>query len=170
MKSDNLYTNQLQAGLGLIKETRTLLDLWENQMTPTELHSKALNSGEFSDKTSRRIKNIINECFKPRYLINDGIPAMHLKKLMPKIDDQVFIQFHFLFTCRANLILADFISNIYWDLYAGGYDHIHNQHAQNFILDSLDEGKTEKRWEESTIKRQTSYLMGCCVDFGLLDS
>ena len=39
----------------------------------------------------------------------------------------------------------------------------------NFIIDSLNEGRTEKMWEDSTIKRQTSYLIGCCVDFGLLD-
>ena len=77
--------------------------------------------------------------------------------------------FSFLFTCRANLILADFVSHVYWELYAGGYDYISTEHAENFILDSINEGKMEKRWEESTIKRQTSYLIGCCVDFGLLE-
>lgn len=32
-----LYTTQLQAGLGLIDETKTLLDLWEPGMTAVQL-------------------------------------------------------------------------------------------------------------------------------------
>lgn len=168
-KNQKFYTNQLQAGLGLIEETKTLLTLWDEDITSSQLHEKALQSGYFADKTSRRLRNIVTECFKPRYLVDNGNPVRNLKLIINEINQNDLLQFFLLFTCRANLLLRDFISEIYWDLYNGGYSEINNFHAENFINNALDLGKTEKRWEPSTIKRQTSYLMGCCIDFGLLE-
>lgn len=40
-----LYTTQLQAGLGLVDETKELLDLWVAGMTASQLHQLALTSG-----------------------------------------------------------------------------------------------------------------------------
>ena len=94
-KQNNFYTNQLQAGLGLVDETKILLELWEENITASELHKVALQSGYFADKTSRRIKNIVSECFKPRYLVNDAIPAKNLKHLMDKINHSDLLQFFY---------------------------------------------------------------------------
>ena len=44
-KNQKFYTNQLQAGLGLIEETKTLLTLWDEDITSSQLHEKALQSG-----------------------------------------------------------------------------------------------------------------------------
>jgi hypothetical protein len=41
------YTTQLQAGLGLVNETKTLLDLWSPGMSANQLHQVALESGRF---------------------------------------------------------------------------------------------------------------------------
>jgi hypothetical protein len=40
-----IYNIQLSAGLGLLDETRSLLDLWEPGMSPSALHEAALASG-----------------------------------------------------------------------------------------------------------------------------
>jgi hypothetical protein len=72
------YTTQLQAGLGLVNETKTLLDLWAPGMSATQLHQVALESGRSPNVTARRLRNIVVECFAPRYLVAGGIPAMHL--------------------------------------------------------------------------------------------
>ncbi len=37
-----------------------------------------------------------------------------------------------------------------------------------FVRRALDEGRTEKRWADSTVRRVPAYLIGCCADFGLL--
>ena len=34
----------------------------------------------------------------------------------------------------------------------------------------MREGRTQKPWSESTIKRVSSYVVGCCADYGLLSS
>ena len=76
MAPSHPYTTQLQAGLGMIPETRALLDLWSPGMAARDLNDAALESGLFSTVTARRLKNIVLECFKPRYLPRDGQPAL----------------------------------------------------------------------------------------------
>ena len=63
------YTSQLGAGLGLVNETKTLLDLWSPGMSANQLHEAALESGRFPTVTARRLRNIVVECFAPRYLV-----------------------------------------------------------------------------------------------------
>jgi len=170
MKSDRFYTTQLQAGLGLIEETKTLLDLWEPGMRSTELFQAALNSGNFPNVSARRLRNIVAECFTPRYLVDGEYPANVLKQLHKRLPSPVFSQLLFLFTARANAIFADFVKEVFWNKYAGGHESIENQDARQFVIEANQAGKTQKPWAESTIKKVSSYLTGCCVDFGLLAS
>ncbi len=164
-----LYTTQLQAGLGLVNETKALLELWSPGMSASQLYRDALDSGRFPTVTARRLRNIIAECFAPRYLILDGTPAQHLKQLMPAITGSELSQLMLVFTSRANPILCDFIRHVYWARYAGGYTELSNAEARAFVEHALDDGKTAKRWSESTARRVAGYLTGCCADYGLLE-
>ena len=164
------YTTQLQAGLGLVGETKELLDIWQPGMRVTDLYETALSSGRFPNVTARRLRNIIAECFAPRYLSNNGQAARLLQKLRPALSNADFIQLLFLHTCRANPILADFVRDVYWARYEGGYDTITSDDARQFVERGIDDGKTSKRWSESTIRRVAAYLAGCCADFGLLQA
>lgn len=49
------YTTQLQAGAGLVEETRLLLSLYEQGMEPQVLLARALESGLFPRVTARRL-------------------------------------------------------------------------------------------------------------------
>lgn len=167
MTSDR-YTTQLQAGLGLIQETRTLLDLWQPAMSRSELNQDALNSGRFPNVSARRIRNIVTECFAPRYLAPPGPPAIYLKQLSDIFTSQELAQLMFIFTCRANSILADFIREVYWQRYAAGLEVVEKEHAREFILRGIDDNKTSKRWADGTIMRVSGYLLGACADYGLL--
>lgn len=86
------YTTQLQAGLGLVNETRALFELWSPGMSASQLHDIALKSGRFPEITARRLRNIVSECFAPRYLTSDGEPALHLKKLSAVLPASELIQ------------------------------------------------------------------------------
>ena len=164
------YTTQLQAGLGLVHETKALFDLWSPGLTAVELYQVALDSGRFPTVTARRLRNIVVECFSPRYLISGGAPAAHLKRLSASISTADLIQLMLVFTSRANLILGDFIRQVYWTRYAGGYTEISNDDARAFVERGIDDGKTIKRWSDNTIRRVSAYLTGCCADYGLLES
>lgn len=163
------YTTQLQAGLGLIDETRKLLALWEPGMSALELLRRALEAGEFPRFTSRRLRNVVTESFKPRYLVEDGRPAAWLKELAPRLAASEFNQLLFVYTCRANLVLADFVRQVYWAAYTSGKTALGVEDARRFISQANSEGKTFKPWSDETITRIARYLPACCADFGLLE-
>lgn len=163
------YTTQLQAGLGLVNETRALLELWSPGMSASQLHDIALKSGRFPEITARRLRNIVSECFAPRYLTAGGEPALHLKKLSAELPSSELVQLMLIFTARATPIFGDFIREVYWARYAGGYQEISSEDARAFVERGIDDGKTSKRWSESTISRVSAYLTGCCADYGLLE-
>lgn len=162
------YTTQLGAGLGLIEETKILLDLYQPGMTVAELYEIALSSGYFPSVTARRLRNIIAECFSPRYMKTDS--AVHLQSLSNAMSSQSINQVLLIHTALANQVLEDFIIEVYWQRYIGGYDEISVSEAREFVTNAVNEGKTQKPWAESVIKRVSSYVVGCCADYGLLSS
>ena len=169
MTDSKLYTTQLQAGLGLVNETKTLLELWAPGMPANQLHQVALESGRFPNVTARRLRNIVVECFAPRYLVASGAPAMHLRRLAEPISTADLTQLMLVFTSRANLILGDFVRQVYWARYAGGCTQVTNADARIFVERGIDDGKTVKRWSETTVRRVSAYLTGCCADYGMLE-
>ncbi|MFO1432646.1 MAG: BrxA family protein [Candidatus Competibacteraceae bacterium] len=168
MTAPKPYTTQLQAGLGLIQETRVLLALWQPGMSGPELYQAALQAGAFPAMSARRLRNMITEGFVPRYLYEGARPARTLKMLTTTLMTGELNQLFFLYTCRAHSILADFVREVYWVRYAGGGGTIANALAQDFIRRAIDDGKTARRWSESTLQRVASYLTGTCADYGLL--
>ncbi|MEW6666849.1 MAG: BrxA family protein [Thermodesulfobacteriota bacterium] len=169
MNDKQLYTTQLQAGLGNVRETRMLLEIWQPGMDLRTLFQRDLDSGHFPKVSARRLRNVVSECFAPRYLVSDGYPASLLKKLADIIPGQGFSQLLFLFTSRANPILADFVREVYWRAYSNGKESVANSQAALFIRDALQAGKMGFPWSESTIRRMARYLTRCCSDFGLLE-
>lgn len=169
MAENKPYTTQLGAGLGLVIETKTLLELWSPGMSAAQLHQVALESGRFPTVTARRLRNIVVECFAPRYLVSGGAPARHLKQLSALLSTADLTQLLLVFTCRANPILGEFVRQVYWPRYAGGYMQLTNEDARAFVERGIDDGKTSKRWSEKTIKNVAGYLTGCCADYGLLE-
>jgi bacteriophage exclusion system BrxA-like protein len=163
------YTTQLQAGLGLLPETQKLLSIWAPGMTAQELLASVLASGEFPTVSARRLRNIVIEGFKPRYLIEEGAPASFLKQTVDSLSRDDFRSLCFLFTCRANPILADFVREVYWNRYAAGGSELTKQDTVDFVTSAVSDGRTTTKWSDSTITRVSRYLFGACADFGLLD-
>jgi hypothetical protein len=163
------YDTNLAMGLGLIDETKVLLQTWETAMSPADLYQEVLNSGLLSHVSAYRLRNIVIRCFAQRYLVNQGSPAINLKRLLPSLTSAETAQLFFLYTCRANSILADFVRDIYWGSYEAAAQTITKMEAENFILRAIDDNKTPSRWAEGQIERMGRYLTGCCSDFGLLD-
>lgn len=167
MSQQRYYTTQLQAGLGLLEETRQLLQVYQPGMSASQLYEAALASGRFPLVTARRLRNIVVECFAPRYM-RDPYVAARLKSLVDHFTTAELNQLLFIYTARANLVLADFVREVYWARYSAGRNDLQLEDARTFVTNSVREGKTQKPWSETTIKRVSSYLMGCCADYGLL--
>ncbi len=167
MARPQYYTTQLQAGAGLVEETRLLLSLYELGMEPKALLIRALDSGLFPRVTARRLRNIVLECFAPRYLRHPDV-AWSLKSLAEHMSRAEFLQLLLLYTARANLILSDFITQVYWPRYAAGRDGMALEDAKQFVLSGLLAGRSQKPWADSSVSRICSYLLTCCADYELL--
>jgi hypothetical protein len=169
MASSRAYTTQLQAGLGMIHETLDLLRLWQPGDSAAKLADKAVASGLFSRTTARRARNIAAEMFAPRFLTDAGRPASYLKRLVESnhnVED--LTQLFFIYTARAQAVFADFVIDVYWPRYSAASHTLNRADAEAFIHRALDNGKMQKRWTETTIRRVSGYLLGCCSDFGLI--
>lgn len=169
MHAEKYYTSRLGAGLGMIHETLDLLRLWQPGLTPLRLSKQALEEGLFSRTTARRTEDLAVEMFGPRYLVNGGEVAARLKFLLEhRFPHDALVQIFFLQTARAHAILFDFIVEVYWPKYSAGAVALAKSDTEHFIRRALDAGRMESRWSESTVRRVSGYLLGCCTDFGLL--
>jgi hypothetical protein len=169
MGADKNYTSQLGAGLGMISETLALLRLWEPGMDSSQLAGRAVEVGLFSRRTARRTRNLVIEMFGPRYLADGGKVAAHIKFLSEhRFPYDALVQIFFLHTARAQKVLADFVVNVYWPKYSAGALFLNKKDAITFIHRASDNGIIPNRWSNSVIDNVSGYLIGCCIDFGLV--
>lgn len=167
--AEDFYTTQLGAGLGMIKETLNLLEIWEPNENAARLSEKAVSNGIFSRATARRTRNIVAEMFAPRFLIKNGEPARQLQFLIRRgFPAESISQLLFLHTARAQAIFRGFLIEVYWPKYNAAASGITLEEAERFVYRALDSGRMEKRWADSVVKKNASYLLGCCADFDLL--
>lgn len=169
MSSSQPYTTMLSVGLGLIDETRILLELWQPGMKAGDLYRYALDSGSLPNISARRLSNLVRETFATRYLVDGDYPANVLKEMLPFLSYTELCQLLFIFTCRVQSVLADYIIEEYWPRYAGGHTNIDNDDAREFILRAIEQGKTARYWSPKTIQNVAGYVTGCCADYGLLE-
>lgn len=163
------YTAQLQAGLGLIEETKALLDMWQPGMDGLELKCMALKSGKFATMSARRIRNMVVECFKPRYLRDNAQNAILMKQVQPLLNKREFEQLLFVYTAQTYSIMSDFITQVYWPAYMANQECLTKNDAIKFVSKANSEGLTAKQWSDTTVTKVASYLNGVCADFGLLE-
>jgi hypothetical protein len=164
-----LYTTQLAAGSGIVTESRLLLDLWSEDMSAADLYQVALKSGRFPTMSARRLRNLVIEGFGPRYLTGSGRPAALLKRLTERLSNRELDQLMFLFTCRAQAILADFVIAVYWPAYAVGRTALTNDETRAFVRRASDEGSTTRPWSPEMIERVAGYITRALGDFALLE-
>jgi hypothetical protein len=169
MAAERQYTTQLQAGLGMVQESLVLLDLWQPGDIPSHLAQRAIDAGLFSRTTARRARNLAAEMFAPRFLADGAEAARRIKFLAEhRFPKDALIQLFFLQTARAQAIFADFVVELYWPKYSAGASVLTKSDAERFIRRALDAGRMQKRWTPATTHRVSGYLIGCCIDFGLL--
>jgi BrxA len=95
-------------------------------------------------------------------------PAQQLKVLLKKgIPSSRLNQLFLVYTARANPILHDFITHIYWAKYATGASQLTRDDSLRFVKEAAQMGLTEKPWSETMRIRVARYLLGCLTDFNL---
>ena len=165
------YTTNLSKAQGMVAETFELLELWEPGMTVGELKARVRATGALGKATQVRVDDLVGRAFAQRYLIDGGKPAQWLRYLLLKrVSRGLLRQLILIYTARANLILHDFMREVFWLKYLSPAGEVTKQDARDFIDRAVNRGALEKRWSESMVERVTRYLLGTLADFELIAS
>ncbi len=163
------YSSKLSSGFGALQETRDFLRLWTPGMTPKALVDTAVRQGIFGEATERRIFDQVHDVFAPRYMIQEGRPARQLQALLSAgCGGADFAQICYLHTCRVQVMLREFVLQVYWDYARQRATTLERAAAMRFIHQGLDTGRMPIRWSDNTIKNNAGFLLSTCVEFGLL--
>lgn len=112
-ENSKIYNSDLLKGTGLIQETMVLIDLYRENMSRQELIEHVLEFNSLAKEHDNRTKDIVNLVFSKRYLKDDDSAVFEIQHLRNKyVSLEIISQILFIYTCRANLILFDFVSEI----------------------------------------------------------
>lgn len=168
--NEKLYNIELCKGTGLIQETLLLLNLYNSGMTKQEMTSSAIESNLMVKASDKRIKDIVEIAFYKRYVNDDPTLPGNLQVLLKKsLSLDVVIQFFLIYTCRVNIILRDFIIQVYWPEVRRGTKILDFNYSRKFIAETIRQTDLISGWSDTTQKRVASYIIATLVDFRLLD-
>lgn len=164
------YTTNLSKAQGMVPETLELLELWEPGMSVSDLKARVRAMGALGKATQTRVDDVVGRAFAQRFLAQGGKPAEWLRHLMLAGASRGLLrQLALVYTARANLILHDFIREVFWLKYTSRAGEVTKQDARDFIDRAVSRGALERRWSDSMVERVTRYLLGTLVDFGLIE-
>ncbi len=164
------YNAELNRGTGLVQETLILLGAYKLGMSKQEMTKKAIEEDILVKVLNKRIKDIVEVVFYKRYVNNDPNVPIYLNYIVQHFSSlDVITQLFLIYTFRANTILKDFITQVYWPEVRKGIRTIDSKLAKKFITDSIKQPGLIAGWSDSTQKRVASYLIATLVDFRFLD-
>lgn len=164
------YNIDLCKGTGLIQETILLLNLYQYGMTKQEMTREAIASNVLVKASDKRIKDIVEIAFYKRFVNDDPFVPVNLQLLINKnLSLELVSQLFLIYTSRANLILLDFIIEIFWPIVSKGTKEFDFNYSRRFITDTIRQTDLIIGWSETTQKRVASYIISALVDFRFLD-
>ena len=168
MSTAGSYTVGLAKGQGMPSETIQLLKAWQEGMSAVELKRHVITEGLLPKATNYRTSDLVSRVFAPRYLANGATAAKNLKQLLAlNFPADRLLQIFLIYTVRANLILRDFITDVYWPHYNAGSRVLQRQDALDFMKSARAAGHMPKNWSDAMKTKMTRYLLSALTDFKL---
>jgi hypothetical protein len=168
MSTEDAYTVALAKGQGMVTETIQLLKAWQEGMSAVELKRQVIAEGLLPKATNSRTSDLVSRVFAPRYLANGATAARNLKQLLRvNFPADRLLQIFLTYTARANLILRDFITDLYWPHYNAGSRVLQRQDALDFMKSAHAAGHMPKSWSEAMRTKMARYLLSALTDFKL---
>ena len=168
MSAAGLYTAGLSKGQAMPSETIQLLKVWREGMSAVDLKRHVIAVGLLPKATNYRTSDLVSRVFAPRYLANGATAAKNLKQLLAlNFPADRLLQIFLIYTARANLILRNFITDVYWPHYNAGSRVLQRQDVFDFMKSARAAGHMPKNWSEAVKTKMTRYLLSTLTDFKL---
>ncbi|MCS5488900.1 DUF1819 family protein [Algoriphagus limi] len=161
------YNSNLAKGSGLVNETLTLIEFYENGESKSEFITRCISHNVLNKSTEHRTKDIINLVFFDRYWRDNENVVQYLKLLREAgLSLDALKSLMFIYTARANQVLFDFVLELRKEKHS---KKVTRETSKAFLLRAISDGLAPG-WSDSMITRVSSYLVSCLNDFDLLDN
>lgn len=163
------YTIRVSKGAALITETRLLLQEWKSGEDINAFAERVLALDLLGKATARRVRDIVQRCFAPRYLAPPGCPARFLKRLLENhICGDWFRDLCLIYTARADRLVRDAVSEFLAKAREEGRLAVTVESAISFLVEAERNGKMPAPWAAETKRKIALGLLKMLVEFGLL--
>jgi BrxA len=163
------YTIRISKGAGLVAETRTLLCEWHPGESAAELAKRVLENNLLGKSTARRVKDIVQRVFAPRYLRPEEYPAPHLKKLVErKTAGDWFRDLCLLYAARADRLVRDSVTVLLRNARDEGRISLSVDAVVSFLRESDQNGMMDQTWSPEVKKKIARGLLKVLTEFGFL--
>lgn len=167
--TNEAYAVRIAKGAGLIAETRDLLREWQPGESAAALAERVLKNDLLGKSTARRVKDIVQRVFAPRYLDPEGCPALHLKKLVEMhTAGDWFRDLCLLYTARANRLVRDSVTVLLRNAREEGRIALSVDAVIAFLRESDENGMMAHSWSPEVRKRVARVLLKVLTEFGFL--
>jgi hypothetical protein len=156
-------------GTASLDELRTLLLNWVPGEPAVEYARRVQKEGILSKKTAARLNDIVLKIFRPWFLEPDDRAARWLKSLLSSsAERQVFSELVFLYKCRSERVLHDFVIGQYWPAFHDGALYFRTGEIEDFLHQAQEDGKAAKSWTTNTLERMAKGMLNALLMVGLL--
>lgn len=163
------YNSKLLKGTGLIQEMLVLIQEYEGEDIK-DFSERIVSEGVLAKATEKRASDIVKLVFADRFMSYDINVASYLHMMRENyVSMDVMTQLFYIYTCRANLILKDFIQTVYFPFINKGYQKLEAEDPKNFIRDAITDGRIPKPWSQSTINKVSEHIIATLIDFQLIE-
>ena len=164
------YNSNLLKGTGLIQEMLILIDADDSSEPYLDFQQRVVSDDLLSKSTENRVIDIVRNIFKDRFLGYEiNIPEVLKEMREEYVSMSVLTQIFFLYICRANKLLVDFIIEVYYKKLNSGYHDLKSSDPKDFIKVALADGRINTSWSESTMSKVSEHIIATLIDFELIE-
>lgn len=169
MSTDRRYTIALCKGAALVDETRTLVQHWTPGEEVGHFVDRVLRENVLARATAYRTKDIVRRVFARRFLFPTDTPARRLKRLANKKSlRKLFTEVLFLYAARADHLLHDFTTQVFWPACRRGRSVLATEDVLAFLAEAADSGRIERPWSLRVQADMAARVLGTFRDIGFL--
>lgn len=169
VNGDRRYTIALCKGAALVDETRALVQHWSPGEGIGQFVDRVLGENILARSTAYRTKDIVRRVFARRFLRPTDKPARRLKKLMGStLPRNVFTEMLFLYAARADRLLYDFTTQVFWPACRRGRSVLTTDDVVAFLAEAAERGHIEQPWSAKVQVKIARGLLSTLRDIGFL--
>jgi hypothetical protein len=163
------YTIALCKGAALLDETRTLLNHWIPGEEIDQFVDRIQRENALAKATAYRTNDIVRRVFARRFLAPTDSPARRLRRIAQRgLSRKLFAEVLFLYAARADALLYDFTTEVYWPACRRGRATLSTAEVLDFLAEASGDGRIPQAWSSGVQRKIARGVLSTLADVGFL--